>query len=215
MSKTQTELNRLYAAHWQSISDIRKANPELSPPLLVKVPEKYFSQRPKLMVIGQQTLGWCGQTIEELLTCYEHFNFGKDYHASPFWNVTRNIEKALGVEAFQIAWSNLNRCDFAGGRPQADLEERIFSSFPVLADEVGLLGPQVVVFFSGPYFDAHIRRSFHGCVFANVDKFSQNQLCRIEHNGLPHHSYRTYHPKYLRISGLEPRVVEAFGRLST
>ena len=47
----------------------------------------------------------------EQLETYEEFDFGVSYYSSPFWNIIRKVERALSIEPYAIAWSNLNRFD--------------------------------------------------------------------------------------------------------
>ena len=94
MNKQQL-LNDLYEENWHKIMNVYKRHSGLSSPILIKAPISYFSQNVKLMIIGQQTQGWCNGNIDDLLTCYNDFNFGESYYSSPFWNVTRKIESAL------------------------------------------------------------------------------------------------------------------------
>ena len=207
MDKQQL-LNELYSKYWDDIKELRNRYPELSAPILIKIPTRYLSQKVKLMIIGQQTQGWGEGNINDLLECYEDFNFGENYHPSPFWNVTRKLEVALGIEKYAIVWSNLNRCDYEDKRPPLKIEKDLRILFPLLLGEIKILQPDVVIFFSGPNFDEHIRHLFIDSRFESVDTFTIKELSRINHELLPQHTYRTYHPKYLRISGIEPRFIE-------
>lgn len=204
----QALLNEQYEKHFLKIQRLRESNPGLSAPLLIKVPESYFTQAKKLMIVGQQTQGWDLKNIQDLLRNYEEFNFGESYYSTPFWNVIRKIESILGVDTFSIVWSNLNRCDFQRERPDEDLELELHECFPVLREEVEILEPDILLFFSGPDFDQHIYRSFPGCQLSPVPGFEERELARMEHRACPYHAYRTYHPKYLRMSGLESKVLE-------
>ena len=215
VGSVQNELNGLYFKYWDNISSLIGAANGLSHPLLISIPEAYLSQKEKLLIVGQQTNGWCVGSIDDLLECYKEFNFGKQYFSSPFWNVTRNLEKFLKIDPFAITWSNLNKCDFNGSRPNKKLEQEIYSKFPVLTGEIGLLKPDIVLFFSGPNYDSHLKRIFPKCKFINVSGFLERQLCRVEHQVLPFNSYRTYHPKYLRISGLELKVLNKLKAIIT
>lgn len=199
MGSVQNELNDLYFKYWDNISSLIGATNGLSHPLLISIPEAYLSQKTKLLVVGQQTNRWCGGSIDDLLECYKRFSFGEQY-SSPFWNVTRKLEALLEIDPFAITWSNLNKCDFEGRRPSEKLEQEIYNKFPVLNGEIGLLKPDIVLFFSGPYYDSHLKGIFPKCKFINVSGFLERQLCRVEHQSLPFNSYRTYHPKHLRIS---------------
>lgn len=211
----QNLLNEVYEKHRGAIDELRKRTPGLSAPILIKIPASYASQKIKLMVVGQQTQGWGDGGINDLLACYEDFNFGESYYSSPFWNVTRKIEKILDVQKFSIAWSNLNRCDFNDGRPSYDAENDLaLATSSLLLAEIEILRPDVVIFFSGPYFDRHIKNIFTGSHFESVQGFTERELSRVEHELLPLHTYRTYHPKYLRMSGIEQRFLKYIEKIN-
>jgi len=215
MGSVQEKLNNIYSKYWDKIKSLIEANEGLSYPLLISIPEAYLSQKPRLLIVGQQTNGWCGGslTVDALLKCYNDFDLGKRYPSTPFWNVTRNLAKKLRMYPF--AWSNLNKCDFNGKRPSKELEQEIYNKFPVLNGEIELLKPDIVIFFSGPYYDSHLERIFPECKFINVSGFSERQLCRVKHQGLPPNSYRTYHPQYLRIGKLEQKVLDKLEAMIT
>ncbi|QSX32500.1 hypothetical protein JYB87_12060 [Shewanella avicenniae] len=204
----QKLLNDVYEKYWGIISELRTRNPNLSAPILIKSPASYSAQKVKLMIVGQQTKGWGDGDIEELLRCYEDFNFGETYYSSPFWNVTRKIENALEIDNYAIVWSNLNRCDFNDDRPPYELELELRDVSALLLEEINILTPDIVIFFTGPNFDGHIENIFSGSRFESVDGFTKQELSRIVHEALPLYTFRTYHPRYLRLSGMEPRFVE-------
>ncbi len=214
MDKQQL-LNELYAKHWSDIQEIRKRNPELSAPILIKFPESYLSQNVKLMIIGQQTKGWGKGGISDLLKCYDKFNLGETYYASPFWSITRKIERTLNIHKNAVVWSNLNRCDYNDERPPLKIEKDLRVTSPLLRGEIEILQPDVVIFFSGPNYDEHIQQSFIGSIFESIDGFTLREVSRINHELLPQHTYRTYHPKYLRLSKIEPRFIEYIEGINT
>lgn len=204
----QNRLNEVYADAWDRLTEFKKVIPELSGPLLINIPSSYLSQKTRLMIIGQQTQGWSDGNISEQLSCYKKFNFGENYYATPFWNITRKIQRALTIDEFSIVWSNLNRCDFDGARPPHSIEKKLISLSSILTSEIEILKPDVVIFFSGPNFDWHISNNFNNPLFSTIQGFSGRELSRVEHKLLPKHTYKTYHPRYLRQSGIEPRFIE-------
>jgi len=205
----QQLLNRLYKKYWNDVARLRSRYSELSAPLLIKIPRRYFTQNVKLMIVGQQTKGWGGNDVEGALKCYEDFNFGEHYYSSPFWNITRKVENSLGIDKYAIVWSNLNRCDYKGNRPPVEVEKELRFFGPLLLSEIEILQPDIVLFFTGPRFDEHIKQAFTGARFEPIGgRFEKIKLSRIQHVLLPHHTYRTYHPQYLRLSRTEPIFIE-------
>src|SRR5271157_6297042 len=70
---------------------------DLAGPILISPNELYLNQPMRLMIIGQQTNGWtCSDNLEHLMKTYEDFNLGVKYFSSPFWNITRKLEIAMG-----------------------------------------------------------------------------------------------------------------------
>lgn len=209
MGSVQNELNDLYFKYWDNISSLIGDNNGLSRPLLISIPEAYFSQKARLLIVGQQTNNWYRRgSIDDLLERYKGFKNGEEYRSTPFWNVTRKLAERLGTDPSAITWSNLNKCDFNGKRPSEELEQEIYNKFPVLNGEIELLKPNIILFFSGPYYDSHLKRIFPECKFIKVSDFSERKLCQVEHQGLPSNSYRTYHPRYLRTSKHEQKVLD-------
>jgi len=205
-------LHQLYISRQADFDNIKSQfrGIDLAGPLLM-APNALYSQQPNpLLIVGQETKGWGylhGEAIREQMAVYEKFNVGKEYYASPFWNVTRKVEQALGNAPYSCAWTNLSKFDVNGGR-SFGAQERIISTVDdLLVSEISLLKPKVCLFSTGPAFDERIRRTFPGVTYQAVDKWSQRKLARLMHPDLPANTFRTYHPNYLRRSGLEPDFI--------
>lgn len=213
--KTQ-KLKQLYSSHWGIISNLVTEIEGLSKPLLISVPDGYDMQTTNLLVFGQQTNGWGSEVdncdIEKLLQLYEGFSFGKK-EKSAFWSFIRKIERTFEIERYKITWNNLNKCSGRGGKRPKDIEKRIFEDFPVIPEEVKIICPSLVLFLTGTDFDEHLRRTFQDVEFIPIDDIKIEDLCRVSSKILPYHSYRTYHPQFLRMSRREARVIDALGRI--
>jgi len=85
----------------------------------------------------------------------------------------------------------------------------------ILVAEIKILAPKVCIFFTGYHFDGRIKNIFPEIEFTEVEGFTKNQLSHLKHPNLPAMSFRTYHPNYLRRSGLEKGFIEFIGRLRT
>jgi uracil-DNA glycosylase len=81
-------------------------------------------------------------------------------------------------------------------RPPKDVEDLICSTFPVLKYEIQMLQPDVVIFFTGPFYDARIQKTFNDAVFEPIEHFNQRHFARVSQPDLPFHTYRTYHPGF-------------------
>ena len=117
----------------------------LSPPLLLKVSEAWENSKKRVLVVGQETLGWgfhegeyyqwpyasilsfkdfvtTDNSVEAMIRGYSSFEFAKhqpDNYRSPFWNAYRQVRKANGDEIdginTTVLWSNLFRMSLDGG----------------------------------------------------------------------------------------------------
>jgi hypothetical protein len=184
---------------------------ELAGPLLM-APNALYDQQPNpLLIVGQETKGWRsleGDAIREQMAAYEEFNVGEGYYASPFWNVTRKVEAALGNAPYSCAWTNVSKFDVARGRSYGDQAAVIATLDDLLVAEIALLKPKVCLFFTGPDFDDRLRHTFPELTYQQVTEWPERALARLVHPALPANTFRTYHPNYLRRSGQEAAFLE-------
>ena len=181
-------------------------------PFLMSPNFSFGVQKNPLLIVGQETFGWSkhAEDIEQNMLDYEDFNVGSKYYSSPFWNVTRKIEQILENEAFSCAWTNISKYDVNGGRAEGVYETEISNLDEILIKEIEILKPKICLFFTGPNFDYRIKTIFSEIEFHKVDNWNDRQLCQLKHPNLPENSFRTYHPNYLRRSGLEEGFLDFF-----
>ena len=199
---------------FQHIQDICKDD-NISGAFLMSPNENYAKQPFPFLAVGQETYGWdvfsevvTEEECKEMLSFYEDFNTGKGYYATPFWNVIRKIETALGNEPYSCAWTNISKYDQDGGKPDAE-HEKLFSIVDnLLIDEIKIIKPKVCIFFTGHSFDYRLEKIFEQIEFIKVDGFDIDRFCQLKHPDLPILTFRTYHPKYLRMSGMEESVID-------
>jgi len=201
----QPQLTSLYHDTWVKLNANLPKERGISNPLFIDVPDAYETAQLKLIVIGQQTNGWenyLGSTTpEKLMVCYRNFKLGEKYVKSPFWQASHELQRKLApsVPAFGFVWSNLFICDQNKTTPENDIADKL-REMSILKDELKILDPDAVVFFTGwnPY-DFTIRALFPGVKMIPVDGEDEKILSQLSHPTLPPKSYRTYHPKYLRL----------------
>ena len=138
---------------------------------------------------------------------YEDFNVGIDYYASPFWNITRKIENALDNKPHSCAWTNLNKFDLNQKRPHGEYEAAISELDDILLAELQILKPDFCLFYTGPSFDYRLKTILQDIEFIEIPNFTIRQFCKLKHPNLPENSYRSHHPKSLRIRYLEDDFV--------
>lgn len=215
--EAKDELKQIYLTKVKDFKDIveKFPNDDLAGPILISPNDLYFKQKKRLMIVGQQTNGWSYYVddIDKQLENYQWFNLGKTYYASPFWNITRKVETALGNEEYSCVWTNINKFDLDANRPFDDYETEISKLDSLLINEIKILKPDICIFFTGPSFDYRIKTIFKNVSFERVEGWDINQVCKLKHSQLPEFTYRTHHPKSLRIRHLEDKFIELIKEL--
>jgi hypothetical protein len=211
----QDALNTLY----QSLKTNPFADPDyelydhLRGPDLAWASPAYIAAKPRVILVGQQQDGWSYSyrefvnewTIERAVGEYRDFNFGATYNRSPFWQFHVELRRGIfGDHADRgvVGWLNLVKFvtedrERVIGTPFEDralaLQDHIF------VGEVQTMKPDVCVFTTGPNYDHVIDRYFPGVEFQPTD-LGVRTLAVVKHRDLPERSFRTYHPKPLRLS---------------
>jgi hypothetical protein len=219
MDGINSSLRDLYERHWPHLQEKigTRWGPagDLSYPLLVSAPPEYERCARKLLVVGQQTSGWDNggkplrdHPVDDLMSEYVRFALGRWYRPTPFYQASYVAQMSLNPSgpAFGFVWTNLVKVDRETIRPTEDVEELVCESFPVVAEEVRILQPDVVFFFTGPYYDQRLRQIFQDAKFTVVEA-ARDYVKRVEHEALPPLSFRTYHPGYLARSKVYEEVM--------
>ena len=79
--------------------------------------------------------------------------------ASLLYNL-RIIEKVLQNKPHSCAWTNLNKFDLNCKRPKGQHETVISTLDNILLDELKIVKPDFILFYTGPNFDERIKRIF-------------------------------------------------------
>ncbi len=199
-------LDNLYVKNKEKMTKFRKefSDYNLNGPLIMELSD-YFNQTIKLLIVGQQTKGWCKEhdNVEALFKTYRDFNMGEKYRSTPFWNFARKIESIIGIANYSCAWSNINRYDNDGEEPKGLLLEKMKSLDYLLKDEIDTINQDICLFFINKKNDLRILSLFPGLKFEAIDGLKFNDYARINHGLLPTKSFRFPHPAYIRRSGME------------
>jgi hypothetical protein len=208
----KNELLSLYKNRQKDFKKVLEIFPEddLAGPFLMSPNPDFYTSSNRLLIIGQETNGWSYHIddLEKQMENYEDFNVGIEYYASPFWNITRKVENALENKPYSCAWTNLNKFDLDGGRPYGEYETMISKLDDILLSEMKILNPDFCIFFTGPSFDYRIKTIFQDIEFIEITNFTVRQFCKLRHPDLPANSYRSHHPKSLRIRYLEDNFID-------
>lgn len=227
MEETKTnikdELLKVYCNRipdFQHIQDVCKRE-DISGAFLMSPNKNYTRQPFPFLAIGQETNGWekfseivTEEECKDMMSAYEEFNVGEKYYSSPFWNIIRKIETTLGNEPYSCTWTNISKYDQNHGSPDAEHEELFSIVDNLLIDELKIIKPKICIFFTGHNFDYRLKNIFNKIKFIEVDGFDINTLCLLKHPDLPILTYRTYHPKYLRLKKIEESAISFINELS-
>ncbi len=211
------QLKSLYEKNSIKIREVRDTFPDddLEGPFLIYPCEEYLNSKIKMMIIGQQTNGWeCNvNDFDEQLFCYDGFDLGRNYNSSPFWNIYHKLERSILNKDYCTVWGNVNKYDLECDKPYGEYENKISELDYILKDEINILKPNIIIFICGYTFDERIENIYKQANFKTVFDWTFNQMVKIEHSDLPEHTYRTYHPKYLRMSKLENRIINTLSNI--
>ena len=220
MNEAQKQLVDFY----QSIKDCAPAGYEafsdLSGPDLICIDDDYLKSTSKIAIIGQQTNGW-DYTFPEFITdwevidaieAYKKFDYAIDYPASPFWDFfhkIRTLQNGLNSNRRTVLWTNLVKfvtCDQESILSKPFCNAALVIQDEMLKTELRLAAPKTCIFVTGPDYDYIIERYYPGVLFQSISA-PVREFAKLVHPDLPEKSYRCYHPKYLRLSGLWEPVI--------
>ena len=141
----QSELNSLYEQFKSNTSLPSELAERTSPPLLLSVPEKWLNSTKRVLVVGQETLGWdfhpgdyfpdlkdpimtfadfqaTPNSVAALTAGYRDFEFARHQpgnYNSPFWRAYRSVRSSLGEDVdgaeTAVLWTNLFRMSLDNG----------------------------------------------------------------------------------------------------
>ena len=195
----RTPLLNVYSDWQEKFRDIAERFPYqgITGPLLMSPEKGKYAKNKKLMVIGQEMDGWYAEAekLEDQMDKYEAFNAGEREVMSPFWSMTRELEAMLGNEPYSCAWTNICKYDDHGKRLRGKEHEATQPIDLMLADEIKVLEPDVCVFFTSEAYDYRIKYIFEGIKYVPVHGWNLWHLAKLEHELLPEHTYRYYHPE--------------------
>jgi hypothetical protein len=228
----ELKLKAVYSK-WKTHVHLEEEALQLSPPLLLSVPQAYTVAKRRIILSGQETYGWkwghdlrtlypeyeteypfkdiCTMkdfvtnedSIEALCWGYREFDFSSKQprtRGSPLWQAFREVQ---GWEDAGLIWTNLARCDYQGGSvlnaPEELMADLSRLQYRLMAEELAILQPHVCLFLTGPRYDNFLAEVFPECQLTSVGDSPVRELARISHPSLPRSSFRTYHPKYLRL----------------
>jgi len=217
-------LKELYEKHWERLSEgLAEVNENLedgeqaSNPLLIQLPDEqaYKSADIRMIVFGQETNNWHHQfqtNIGKTLDWYASFLEARTHNGKgTFWNSARRFKGQLEEESnsktVELVWNNVFKVGKTKrGKPGEEIRHVEKQDFDVIQQEIDILKPNLVVFFSGPYYDKHLGSRILGYEVQPVlDGYPGREVEFWKLNG-GIQAVRTYHPTYLRRSKQEGEI---------
>ncbi|MEI7726737.1 MAG: hypothetical protein WCK09_16630 [Bacteroidota bacterium] len=197
---------KLRGIHEKMASYNEEHERKLDGPFLMSSREElYRKAKVKILFVGQESYRLEGRNKSEsydIIPLMENniFVIEEDYTNSPFWHSVFSLNEILNPDFNDqccFFWTNVSKYSVNGGPLTHDEHKFVVEqTHNLLLDEINLINPDVVVFFSGPYYDDKIRCQFNGQLqFEKVkEEIPINEFARVVHPSLPKNSFRTYHP---------------------
>ena len=215
---TNKQLEDLYKSKYPNLTsqineynqNINDDNNRATNPLMLKVNDEWINADLKIMIFGQENNFWAGECgnraifcgkINEVIEIYEKFYLKDLMYACPFWNEYRNIIKGTKSQGKKISflWNNIVKIGRLGIGCVPEIHKITNENFNIIADEINISKPDVLVFFTGPNYDNKIFDALGKYTKFPIENFNPRQLCEIKFDTDYNlkYSIRTYHPGYL------------------
>ncbi|WP_207492507.1 hypothetical protein [Aridibaculum aurantiacum] len=203
------QLETLYRDKLHNIEPLFEFDHEIDGPLIMNAWEdEYINSQVRILFIGQECDGWIGWTVdkfEELNNKYIDFGLSKKGDRTVFWQYVYYVNSILNpnnAEGNNFLWTNVSKFCMWDGKPlDWTTHQTTVKHFDCLKEEIRILKPDVVLFFSGPFYDDKIKLQFDTDIsFEQVDnEIPLRELAILKNENLPKHTYRTYHPKPMQM----------------
>ncbi len=196
-------------------------------PFMLKVNEEWLNAGLRVMIFGQENLTWGGEFTEkgdavfcekmdEVIQLYEDkYLEGEMFNRrGPFWNMLKRIKNEVSKKGVALLWNNVLKIGrLKCGNVEA-INEITYNCFNVVQEEIEYLKPNILVFFTGPRYDKHIKTFLGDFEVNNISGFDNvKQLCTVDFKNAKFKeqyemkvALKTYHPQYLRRRGWEDLI---------
>lgn len=175
------QLKELYESCWKDLNQYGKKISSIKPanPLLLKIIEEEYEQADlKVMIFGQETWGWheFSTSIEEGMNRYENFfvtNFTQGKKKGAFRQAFNYFKTELNNhfkdKKIYYVWNNISKIGRNDKKTgvTTDIRNLERNHFNVIAKEVSILKPDIIIFLTGNR-DDDIRFNFPGAEFENI-----------------------------------------------
>ena len=220
------KLEELYQSKWENLSNalnqiIKDENYVVKPtnPLLLKHREcdAYEDAEIRVMIIGQETNDWgfdeegyFWDDMEDVLEMYQDFFSGyrfeshRGFFKNHFNGFLKLLEDKYPEKKMSCFWNNVIKIGKANDKntpPEymLDIEQKYFS---VLKEEIEIIKPNVILFYTGHAYDKYVLHHFPELVKEDISGFNSSELQSFKIDNV-HYAFRTPHPQGLHFQGKE------------
>ena len=191
-------------------------------PLLIKIKDeaKYKNADLRIMIFGQETNSWetevskieipldescnhVGATVDVFMKAHIKHRSRTDLK-TPFWIAFKNINELTSEMNCEVIWNNIYKIgnrEINKNRPHEQIRKLENEYFDVIHDEISILQPDVLLFLTGPSYEARVNKKFGITDYQSISNIEKRKLAKVSiSNGIL--AYRTYHPGHLNRKGL-------------
>ena len=216
------KLEELYDSKWENFSNalikiVEDKNYIIKPtnPLLLKHRDcdSYENAEIRIMIIGQETNGWGGtfeDDIDDITNIYTDFYSGYKFEnhtgffKNHFNNFLRLLKEKYPEKATSCFWNNVIKVGKHNEKnaPPDYILEIEHKYFSVLKEEIDIIKPNVILFFSGNGYDKYILHHFPELIKEDVIGFKPQDLQSFKIENV-NFAFRIDHPTNLHYQGKE------------
>jgi len=156
------KLTKLYQSEWDDLI-LNSKSTDATYPLLIKVGKEYQDADIRIIIVGQETDGWCGileenkkSIIDAQNTYFNYFYKSKDKNRRPFWNrknfkyFQEQLSEKLSPKKVAFIWNNISKIGKnSRGKPTKIIENLEKNNFNVFEEELNILQPHIIIFTIG------------------------------------------------------------------
>lgn len=167
------QLEDLYKSKYANLTvELKKYNDDINDlknratnSLMLRADNEWTEADIKIMVFGQENNIWggkefgnhgvfCGK-ITETIDIYENFYLNDQMYSCPFWNEYRNLKSGVNSQGKKISflWNNIVKIGRIGIGCVPKIHKITMENFDVISEEIRILKPDILVFFTGPNYD--------------------------------------------------------------
>lgn len=211
-------LLQIYNNGLEKLSSTDELEIQSAHPFMLSIPSDY-NKKIKVMIFGQETNGWLedlNYESEKAMNRYKRFWIDKQSKYSKkgtFQQVLNKFQDMLNKDKVSCLWNNIIKIGKNKdlGTPPPYMIKWQENWFNIIDQEVKLLKPDFIIFFTGPDYDKYIKKSFGEFTTSRIMDKKIRQIAKLnflENKDLI--AFRTYHPNYLRRSKLEEEFLNYF-----